>query len=307
MAGGSSPIVVGSDSNFWLYTDRDGFDMTHPATPSSPPVYPRVTLETTNTNITIAPAKTALVIVDMQNFFLSSAMGRVRGEGHDAEATLLKLGIPAAREAGIQIIWMNWGISEAELKTLPPNVYRSFGWEFSEGDNRLEAGNPDQATAARVARKRDTGIGLSLGKVKLEDGSEVDAGRMLMTDQWNTDLHGPLKDAYLAGLKAAVPDVWFHKQRLSGLWGPSCPMEEFIREKGITTLLFTGVNTDQCVLSTLQDACTKGFDTVLLEDGCGTRSPEYARQMVHYNCQKAWGFISTCASLARGVGKIARG
>ncbi|KAI0532596.1 isochorismatase family protein [Xylaria digitata] len=305
-----SPVVVGNSSNFWLFTNRDGFDMTHPATPSSPPVYPRVTLETTNSTITIAPNKTALVIIDMQNFFLSAALGRSHREGHEAEEKLLKLGIPAAREAGIQIIWVNWGISEAGLETLPPTIWRVFGWEITEDDNFVvENDDPDAAPGqmiTRSERKSEGGIGSPLGKVKLENGTEVDAGRMLMSEQWNTALHGKLEDAYQAGLKATVPDARFNKERLSGLWGPSSDMEVFLRKQGITTLLFTGVNTDQCVLSTLQDASTKGYDTILLEDGCGTTSPEYARRMVRFNCQKSWGFISTCAALAHGVDNIIR-
>ncbi|KAI0459644.1 isochorismatase family protein [Xylaria acuta] len=305
-----SPIVVGSGSNFWLFTNHGGFDMTHPATPSSRPVYPRVTLKTTTSAITIAPAKTALVIVDMQNFFLSTAIGRNHGEGHQAEDRLLKLGIPAAREAGIQVIWLNWGISEAGLETLPPDVWRIFGWDIAEGDDfEVENDDPDAAPGQRIVRserKRDGGIGSPLGRVKLENGTEVDAGRGLMADQWNTALHGALEDAYQAGLKATVPDVRFNKERLSGLWGPSSDMEAFLQKQAITTLLFTGVNTDQCVLSTMQDASTKGYDAVLLEDGCGTTSPEYARQMVHFNCQKSWGFVSTCAALAQGVDNIIR-
>ncbi|KAF2964111.1 hypothetical protein GQX73_g9474 [Xylaria multiplex] len=305
-----SPVVVGNSSDFWLFTNRDGFDMTHPATPSSPPVYPRVTLETTNSAITIAPSKTALVIIDMQNFFLSAALGRSHHEGLEAEEKLLKLGIPAAREAGIQIIWLNWGISEASLETLPPIVWRIFGWESTEGDNFVvEDDDPDAAPGqmiTRSERKSDGGIGSSLGKVKLENGAEVDAGRVLMSDQWNTALHGALEDAYQAGLKANIPDVQFKKERISGLWGPSSDIEVFLQKKGIKTLLFTGVNTDQCVLSTVQDASTKGYDTILLEDGCGTTSPEYTRQMVHFNGQKTWGFISTCAALAHGVDSIIR-
>ncbi|KAI1752462.1 isochorismatase family protein [Xylaria castorea] len=309
-SGCPSPIVVGSDSNFWLFTNSGGYDMTHPATPSSRPVYPRMTLKTTTSAITIAPTKTALVIIDMQNFFLSTALGRSRGEGHEAEDKLLKLGIPAARKAGIQVIWLNWGISEAGLETLPPNVWRIFGWEIAEGDNfEVENDGPGAAPGQMIMqseRKSGGGIGSPLGKVKLENDTEVDAGRKLMSDQWNTGLHGALEDAYRAGLKAPVPDVHFNKERLSGLWGPSSDMEVFLRQQGITTLLFTGVNTDQCVLATLQDASTKGYDAILLEDGCGTRSPEYARQMVHFNCQKSWGFISTCAALAQGVENIVR-
>ncbi|KAG8420914.1 hypothetical protein J3458_002829 [Metarhizium acridum] len=74
-----SPTVVGNGSNYWLFTNNGGFAMTHPETPSSPPECPPVTLKTINSPVTIFPAKTALVIIDMQNFFLSAAMGRSRG------------------------------------------------------------------------------------------------------------------------------------------------------------------------------------------------------------------------------------
>ncbi|KAK2601551.1 hypothetical protein QQS21_004869 [Conoideocrella luteorostrata] len=305
------PAVVGRGSNFWQFTNHGGFDMTHPASPLSPPVYPRVTLKTTNSPVTIAPAKTAMVIIDMQNFFLSSAFGRSRGEGHEAEVTLLRIGIPAARRAGIQIIWLTWGITEAGLKTLPPTIWRIFGWEITDdGAFNVDDDGPDAVPGQMVVRserKSDGGIGSPLGKVKLDNGTVVDAGRMLIAGQWNTALHEPLQDAYQEGLGATVPDVRFNKERLSGLWGSDSDMEAFLRKQSITTLLFTGVNTDQCVLATLQDASTKGYDTVLLKDGCGTTSPEYARQMVDFNCQKSWGFVSSCVALADGVDHIVTG
>jgi nicotinamidase-related amidase len=63
-----------------------------------------VKLNTATSSITINPSKTALIIIDLQNFFLSSGMGRARGVGHAAEAALLDKGIPAARKAGIQVV-----------------------------------------------------------------------------------------------------------------------------------------------------------------------------------------------------------
>jgi len=271
-------------------------------------------MSTTNSQITIAPSKTAMVIIDMQNFFLSAAMGRSRGEGHEAEDVLLKVGIPAARKAGIQIVWLTWGISEQGLQTLPPTVWRIFGWEIADkGVFEVEDDCPDTSRDGpakmlhRSERKCSSGIGCPLGDVKLGNDSIVDAGKMLMRDQWDTGLHGALEDAFQDSQKTSVPDVRFHKERLSGLWGPSSDLESFLRKSGITTLLFAGVNTDQCVLATIQDASTKGFDTILLKDGCGTTSPEYARQMVDYNCSKSWGFVSSCADLAEGVRNIDKG
>jgi hypothetical protein len=107
--------IVGHAPNFWLFTNRDGFDLTYPSTPSAPKVYPRLNLRTTTAPVTIAPAKTALVIIDMQNFSLSAAMGQPRGEGHAAKDVLLKYGIPAARQAGIQVLWLTWRIIDAGL------------------------------------------------------------------------------------------------------------------------------------------------------------------------------------------------
>jgi nicotinamidase-related amidase len=72
--------------------------------------------------------------------------------------------------------------------------------------------------------------------------------------------------------------VWLHKNRMSGMWGASTMCEEFLKKEGIRTLLFTGVNTDQCVGGTYQDCFSKGYDCVLLSDGCGTTSPEFSQQ-----------------------------
>lgn len=68
--------VIGNKKNFWLYDSETGFDLTHPETPQSPPVTPSLTVKTTTAPVTIDPAKSALVIVDMQNFFLRSGTSR---------------------------------------------------------------------------------------------------------------------------------------------------------------------------------------------------------------------------------------
>ncbi|KAI9853276.1 MAG: hypothetical protein M1830_006693, partial [Pleopsidium flavum] len=92
--------IIGSPSNFWLHSTRDGFDLTHPPTQNSAPISPSLRLQTTTTPITIDPQKSALVIIDMQNFFLSEALGRAaNGPGHKACDALLKHAIPAARKA----------------------------------------------------------------------------------------------------------------------------------------------------------------------------------------------------------------
>ena len=259
-----------------------GFDLTHPPTLISDPVMPRIGLTTANSPITIAPQKTALLIVDMQNVWLSRPL-RPRGPGHDAEENLLKYGIPAARKAGIQIVWLNWGFSEGDLATLSPATMRIFGFR------------PDGTC------ELDKGIGNDMGLVKTENGAEVPAGRFLMREQWNTELHWPLEEERQKGLKASPADVRFWKNRISGMCDAAPECTEFLTRNGFKTLLFAGVNTDVCVMATLQDANLEDFDTVLLKDGCGTTNGEEATVATERNCRKAWGFLSSCKELAEGV------
>jgi hypothetical protein len=120
---------------------------------------------------------------------------------------LLKYGSPAAREAGIQIVWLTWGISEAELETIPPTVWRIFGFEVASKDLELEEGQGATVAATRERPSGGGGLGSSLGDVDLEDGTAVDAGMLLIRDQWNTALHPPLEAAFQEGQKGALPDV----------------------------------------------------------------------------------------------------
>lgn len=57
----------------------------------------------------------------------------------------------------------------------------------------------------------------------------------------------------------------------------------FLKENGLTTLFFGGVNIDQCVWSTLVDAYFRGYDVILVDDISATVSPYYTNQMVDYN------------------------
>ena len=283
--------VIGHSTNFWLFNSCNGYDLTHPESPNSPLLYPRLTLKTTRSPITIAPNKSAIVIIDMQNFFLSPAMGKPKDSpGLKAEQALLKYTIPAARRAGIQLIWVTWGITGSALPQIPPTVWRIFGYDE---DNVGDENDTYSSEGLKKEYKTSCALGEQLGNVTFEDGSSIDAGRMLMRDQWNTELHRPLAEAYDYGVTCKIADVRFHKDRLSGLWEGSKELKAFLKQQKFTTLLFAGVNTDQCVLATLQDANLNGYDTILLEDCCGTTSPNFAKQMVVYNCQKSWGFVTS--------------
>ena len=145
------------------------------------------------------------------------------------------------------------------------------------------------------------GLGSPCGNIVLPSGEAIDAGRLLMRDTWNALLYPPLNEAYQDGLKAKRPDVWLHKNRMSGMWGATTECQEYLDREGIRTLLFAGVNTDQCVSGTFTDSFSKGYDCILLSDGSGTTSPEYATECIEYNAARTWGFLTSCEEFAKGV------
>jgi nicotinamidase-related amidase len=255
----------------------------------------------------------------MQNFFLSSALGRsASGPGHKACEKLIQYAIPAARRAGMRVVWVNWGLSDEEVRDMPAGVKRAFGFYAvpseteHDFDSVVAGGEVENGVGVdKHGKERKSGmyrgIGSEMGTIKLEGGEEVDGGKLLMRESWNAALYPPLQELYEEGRKLTHnPDVWIHKNRMSGLWGATTPLQDFLEKEGITTLLFAGVNTDQCVGGTLTDAFSKGYDCVLLSDGCGTSSPGYAQECWEYNAANTFGFCTSCENLAKGVQDMER-
>ena len=75
---------------------------------------------------------------------------------------------------------------------------------------------------------------------------------------------------------------------MSGFW--DTPLDSILRNLGVTTVLFAGVNADQCVLATMMDANFAGYDTLLLEDCTATTSPKYCLDATLYNVRQCFGF-----------------
>lgn len=244
---GNHSAVIGNPDNFWLYSSRSGFDLSHPGTPPTP-ISASITIETTTAPITIDPAKSALVIIDMQNYFLSPALGRSQGAGHTAADQLMQYAIPAARKAGIRVVWVNWGLTEKEVDEMPPAITRAFGFEGTVDckgkehfDESLKAGfGLDKH--GRKSGKVYHGLGSQMGIVKDETGKDVEAGRVLMRDAWNSALYPPLDQVYEEGRKlGSKPDVWIHKNRMSGMWAVGSDLELFLEKEGIRTLFFVSI------------------------------------------------------------------
>ncbi|KAI0655135.1 Isochorismatase hydrolase [Cubamyces menziesii] len=206
--------------------------------------------------IRIAKKHSAIVIVDMQNYFLHPDI-RDHPTGLACVIPLMNL-VPALRAHGVKILWVNWGLTEHELTTIPPSLTRGFKKGGRGGFGSVLPG---------------------------------DFGRLLMRGEYNSELYGPLQALYEEGRREGT-DVWIHKNRMSGLWGPQTALGLYLQEQGITTLFFAGVNADQCVLGTLVDAYSKGYDCIVVEDCVATTSPPGGLENVLYNASRSYGFVT---------------
>ena len=78
-------------------------------------------------------------------------------------------------------------------------------------------------------------------------------------------------------------------------------LDAILRNLGVKTLFIGGVNLDQCVMTTLEDASFLGYDTVLVEDGAATTSPDYCVQAAVYNVRLLFGFTTRSEAVLAGL------
>lgn len=247
----TAPIPFGGEEQWLFFPDDGKFDLSRGSER-------RMTVECdkerhNHTGFTFDPDSAVLIVVDMQNYFVHPQY-RDHAAGIKAVEPTLRV-IERCRREGIQIAWLNWGLTERDLKTMAPAIQRGFrktlGWHV--------------------------GLGAQL------PGNQ---GRCLFKRTWNAELYEPFKAVAQPG------DMFFDKTRMSGLWSTAEPLHEYLRTVDKKTLIFTGVNTDQCVFGTVSDAYSYGWDCVLLDDCTGTMTGLGAQAVAEYNIAQNMGFVT---------------
>src|SRR6266568_2588933 len=187
------------------------------------------TLDARPEPIAIDAARSAVIVVDMENDFAAKGgmfdRAGVDISGAQKAITPTAKVLAAARQSGLKIIYLKMG-------------YRP---DLS-----------DLGSADSVNRTRHLKLGVGQ-KIRAPDGRE---SRVLIRDTWDTDI--------VPELKPQPNDIVLYKTRFSGFY--QTDLDATLKKLGIKYLIVTGVTTSICVESTVRDAMFRDYLCVLLKD-----------------------------------------
>lgn len=221
-----------------------------------------VTIAATRQSVKVDLRRTAMIVIDMQNDFCTAG-GWVDHIGADYRPDRKPIK-PLQR------------LLPALRKAGVPVIWVNWG-------NRPDLANmpPNQ-----VHLYKRGGQGVGLGDPLPGNGAPV-----LEKDSWAA--------AVVDELAQEPGDIKVDKHRISGFW--DTPLDSILRNLGTRTILFSGVNTDQCVLHSLTDANFLGYGCLLVEDCCSTNSPDYCTQATLFNVEQCFGFVTDSRRILAAV------
>ncbi|MCS6812973.1 MAG: cysteine hydrolase [Cyanobacteria bacterium] len=221
---------------------------------SRPPLPPHlITLPTETKTLRLDLAKAAMIVIDMQNDFCHP----------DGWLASIGVDVSPARQPIQPLQILLPSLRSANV----PIIWLNWG-------NRPDLLNIS-AGLRHVYNPTGTGIGLA-------DPLPKNGAPVLTAGSWAA--------AVVDELEPLASDIRIDKFRMSGFW--DTPLDSILKNLGRTTLFFAGVNADQCVMATLQDANFLGYDCILLEDCTATTSPDYCLLATLYNVKQCFGFVS---------------
>jgi len=219
--------------------------------------------------IAIVRAKTAVIVVDMQNDFGSKG-GMFDRAGIDISGIQKVIGptakvLAAARHSGVKIIYLKMGF-RPDLSDLGS----------SDSPNRV--------------RHLKFGVGKT---VRAPDGTK---SRILIRDTWNTEI--------VPELKPQADDIVIYKHRFSGFY--QTDLDARLKQLSTKYILFTGCTTSVCVESTVRDAMFRDYSCVLLAD-CMSEPIGYGLPRSNHEAslliaQVLFGWVSGSDEFIKGLG-----
>ena len=211
--------------------------------------------------VSLIPARTAVIVVDLQNGYASPGgyrdlNGRDISEAPRVIDNTIQI-ILTGRAAGMTIAFLQNGWD--------PELREAGG----EGSPNWHKSNP-----LRLMRERP----------------EL-TGKILTRGTWDY--------ALVDALKPTAEDLVVGKPRYSGFRGTD--LEGLLRERDIKTLVFTGIATNVCVESTLRDAYFREFFCLLIEDATQQAGPPFVQEATVYNVENFLGWVTGTATFCQAM------
>jgi ureidoacrylate peracid hydrolase len=213
--------------------------------------------------IEIDPARTALLLVDMQNAFATPG-GMLDLAGIDVSASRAAVGnarlvVDGARAAGIPVIYLTMGYT------------------------------PDQSTGGGEASpnpRKELALCLMRERPELR-------GKLLTIGTWDFQV--------VEELKPQAGDEVIVKTRYSGFAGT--PLDALLRGRGIRTLLMAGIASNVCVESTLREAYFREYWPVMIEDATMPAGSQEIQRATVYNVMTFFGWVTTAKDVVSALGR----
>ena len=108
---------------------------------------------------------------------------------------------------------------------------------------------------------------LNRGDPSLRIGAPGPKGRILIRGEYGHDI--------IDELAPAPGETVLDKPGKGAFYGTD--LQQILQERGITTLVVTGVTTEVCVHTTVREANDRGYDVLVLSDCVGSYFPEFQR------------------------------
>ena len=183
----TDPAVLGNYYNYWRLTNNGTvYDLTRsdrlPVT--NPKLIPTLGFRPA---ALIEPSRTAFITIDMQNFFLHPSLSPAASLGRAAVGPTVNL-INAFKAEGMKTLWVNWGIDDYDLVTMPPSFLEGFS----------------------TNSQMNTTFCTEMGELTEANGTVVDIGKKLCRGSWNAQPWGALYPAMVEGL-ADGSALYFNK------------------------------------------------------------------------------------------------
>lgn len=221
-----------------------------------------VTLDAIPEPLPLPVDKTALVVVDMQNAYLSpdGYMDRVGFDVTGSPPVIAETAavIDACRDAGIPVIYLQNGfapdLSDVGGPTAPV-------WHKS---NALR----------HMRRHPET------------------AGHLITRGGWD--------HAIVDALAPRPGDLVVPKTRYSGFAGTN--LDQLLSSRRIETLLVCGVATNVCVESTIRDAYHREYFPVMIRDATMAAGGAALQASTEFNVERFFGWLTTGAQLRAALG-----